>query len=148
MHKNQRAPVLSNYSPAHTKGWSGRYELYSQSKRPFGPSVTTFGTWTHTFDPTGAVTDFLCHHADIEHHSGKLVSLDSGRSYVYDANKKLIRAIHYDPDGTGTRATLYSCLPFEIFSSLPHNLIGVPKIVRTETVLRSAGSESGPTFHT
>ena len=92
--------------------------LLSVSKRPFGPSVTTFGTWTHTFDPTGAVTDFLCHHADIEHHSGKLVSLDSSRSYVYDANKNLIRAIHYDPEARSREQLSTAVSPFEIFRSL------------------------------
>jgi len=148
MHKNQRAPVLSNYSPAHTKGWSDRYELYSQSKRPFGPSVTTFGTWTHTFDPTGAVTDFLCHHADIEHHSGKLVSLDSCRSYVYDANKNSFARFTMIRMARSREQLSTAVSPLKYSVRFPHNVIGVAKIVRTETVLRSAGSESGSTFHT
>ena len=76
--------------------------LLSVSKRPHGLSSKTFTTATYTFDPTGALTGYLNHYADVEVHSGKLVSLDFSRSYVYDTNKKVIRAVYYAPNGSVT----------------------------------------------
>jgi hypothetical protein len=70
------------------------------SKRPEATSARTFSTTTETFEPNGAINETLYHSADIEHHSGKLVSLDSSRSYEYDSNRKLIRSLQSSPDGS------------------------------------------------
>jgi hypothetical protein len=84
-------------------GFSGSVRtVLSVSQRPMGSSTRTFSTAAETFDPTGAITDSVFHYADIEIHSGELVSLDSSRSYAYDSKRKLIRSVGYDPSGTVT----------------------------------------------
>ena len=76
--------------------------VLSVTKRPEGSSVRTFGTTTVTYDVSGALTDSLFHQADIEIHSGQLVSLDTSRSYSYDSKRRLIRSVGRDPNGTVT----------------------------------------------
>jgi RHS Repeat len=99
-------PTLTGTEQPFSRSYSGLVgpvrTLLSVSKRPEGPIARTFATTTCTFDPTGAITDTLYHSADIEIHSGKLVSLDFSQSFIYDANKRLIRAVRSDPDGTLT----------------------------------------------
>jgi hypothetical protein len=97
-------PTLTGTEQLFSRSYSGLAgavrTVLSVSKRPTGGYVRTFGTTTYTFDLNGALTDSLYHYADIEVDSGQLVSLDSSASYVYDANKRLIRAVRYEPDGS------------------------------------------------
>jgi hypothetical protein len=89
-------------------GWVGPVRtVLSVSKRPAEGFVKTFDTTTFTFDPNGALANSLYHYADIEIHSGKLVPLDSSQSYVYGSDKKLIRVVRYEPDGTMTGKVEY-----------------------------------------
>ena len=107
MHKNQRSPALSTYIHAHTKGWSGRYELYSQFPNVLKVHLPQRSARlsTHSIQPARLRTFSTTTRTSKFTPANLSVAIAAG--HTYDAKQKLIRAIQYDPDGNVTRRDEY-----------------------------------------
>jgi hypothetical protein len=74
--------------------------VLSVQKRDIGGIAKTFSTVTDSYDLKGTAVESLFHQAEVEIHSGKLVRLDQSSYYFYDLKGKLVKRLHYEPDGS------------------------------------------------